>query len=726
MIGLYILTSPYLINDKVFKFGMSMRLHERWYDYYDTFHDAYYVYNFSILNLKSDNHIKYLEKVILNDTKKYHKKYLGNEYRDINKISLDDFKNIIINVLTRYKVKYEIILNPKYKKPIRSIKENTNIIPIEFNIELNNTELNNIELFDYQKKCKVDTINYFKNNDKGIINWCCGLGKTILGCSISKSYVNNYLLLGVYNLCLIVQWIKDLILFYDLPILIIGSINKNDIITSLPELNNYYITTNNININNWLIKNKKGIIITSYQSSHKLLNNNILFDFGIFDECHHLTCIIEEDKNKNTDILKLNIKKQLGLTATIKTLDTDKNKIDNLDYFINIIDNKSVLWAIENKKITDYDISFPKIELEKLEEIIENNLNKNISKNDYYFYLSAYISLMSIKEYNRKKILIFANKIEDTCKIYNYIKLINKSYFQINLDLLEHTNDDKSLSHKIKSFENCNIGILINVYKIGEGINIKSLDTVLFSDNMNSSIRITQSALRANRLDNNNINKKARIIIPMIYEEDENYITEEDDLKIKTFSIIKQIITEFGISDKNIINKLKIDNISEVNGNSNNIKHKYVFKEDIEFYNKFKLKIIQREYLGKKTYPYIKKKIKELNGRDNYNISLEEDYRINKQLKEGLPDINWIKEYLIKNNKNWFDLYEIDTSKYISWETFYKKYYNTKEKLYVKNSEDIPHIVDLEELYKPNYNKRRFWYNFVPPKRILKICLDNL
>ena len=43
MIGLYILISSALINpNNVFKFGMSMRLDKRWYDYSDTFPDARY------------------------------------------------------------------------------------------------------------------------------------------------------------------------------------------------------------------------------------------------------------------------------------------------------------------------------------------------------------------------------------------------------------------------------------------------------------------------------------------------------------------------------------------------------------------------------------------------------------------------------------------------------------------------------------------------------------
>ena len=48
--------------------------------------------------------------------------------------------------------------------------------------------------------------------------------------------------------------------------------------------------------------------------------------------------------------------------------------IDGAKYFGNIIDNKSVLWAIENKYITDYELAVPKINLQDLEEMIRINL----------------------------------------------------------------------------------------------------------------------------------------------------------------------------------------------------------------------------------------------------------------------------------------------------------------------------------------------------------------
>ena len=83
VVGLYILISLALIyENEAFKFGMSMRLHKRWYDYSDTYSDPRYYCIFEISTELTDKQVKFLEGEILRDTEKFRKDTLGNEYRD--------------------------------------------------------------------------------------------------------------------------------------------------------------------------------------------------------------------------------------------------------------------------------------------------------------------------------------------------------------------------------------------------------------------------------------------------------------------------------------------------------------------------------------------------------------------------------------------------------------------------------------------------------------------
>ena len=89
--------------------------------------------------------------------------------------------------------------------------------------------------------------------------------------------------------------------------------------------------------------------------------------------------IVEKSResHRNIDILQLDMKKQLGLTATMKELDTEDHKIDNMDesIFGKIIDQKSILWGIENKYLCDYYLSVPKITAQELEELIDDGVD---------------------------------------------------------------------------------------------------------------------------------------------------------------------------------------------------------------------------------------------------------------------------------------------------------------------------------------------------------------
>ena len=116
--------------------------------------------------------------------------------------------------------------------------------------------------------------------------------------------------------------------------------------------------------------------------------------------------------------------------------------------------------------------------------------------------------------------------------------ILNAYIFKLDIPFIQHTNNDDCDINIIKNQFDKDVdkGILITVYKLGEGINIPSLDTVIFSDNMESYIRIIQAALRGNRIDKNNPDKIAQIIIPMIYEDDPNFKYEDGDFKSKNIS----------------------------------------------------------------------------------------------------------------------------------------------------------------------------------------------
>lgn len=649
-------------------------------------------YNFDIIHMIEDRLVE-----------------LGFEYKevdiaDINKEcrKLELQKRFIQNLKKNNIVK-------KYHRKLEELKKRC------LGEQIENT-IKQIEMRDYQTDEKI--MNWFDGYDKGILNWICGLGKTITSLNISKKYVKDYLLIGLNNLGLFGQWIDSIVKFYDLPILCICSSNIDG-----------HTTTTNINvIKGWLNKNPKGIVITSYRSAYKLKDLDISFDFEIFDECHHLCSLkhydkdgeeIKEDSNKktygkNTDILSLEYKKRLGLTATMKKMDSNEriNSNDNFnsDIFGEIIDEKSVLCGIEMGYLCDYELACPLLKYEMLEEMIENSVLKGINKDDYYLFLAAYMSIQSILNGDRKKMLIFVNKIVEIQKVYTYISRLLEMNDKFNMkDVFKVDKDTIDMSEILKRFNSLEYGIMINVYKIGEGIDIPSLDSVLIACDMFSKIRIVQSLLRCCRIYEKK--EKARFIIPMVYDDDSNFNPDDDIIKIKNYTTVKEVIEQMSHSDMNIIDRVKIGKITK---STKKKKNTYEINEDIpELTNGFKLRIIKRFNIGKNMrMDAMKKRIQLLGGRKDDSNNYLQDYKVDKMGKMSLPDLDFLYKFLETNDYTVIDLYSVDVSQYPTWQEFHKKYYNTYQDDYIRltnQSDNLPKIHDLSDIYE-NYNED-FWNN---------------
>lgn len=395
--------------------------------------------------------------------------------------------------------------------------------------------MDSITLRDYQEIIINDTIEYFKNNDKTLLNMCCGAGKTITSLSIAKNINVNKLLVLAPSCILVNQWAN-----------VIKNIFPDKSITFYKKkLKNF------------------DILITTYHNSLnvKLLNYN--FDLIILDECHHLTgeiTNIDNERNIFLHSLFLNSKKQLGLSATMKRIKNNDLCIDNYstEHFGDIIANYCIKQAIENNIITDFNIQLLIINDDNIFKYIDNIENVKL-------YYSSYMALYNLSNNISSNILIYANKIKNADIIEEYINiLINLNIFEFKtkVNILKCTSNNK---YDISNINHNELNILCSVYSLGEGYDLPLLDTVIFSENMKSCIRIIQSMLRPCR---KYINKKMAIItLPIICTE---YIALKDEFK-KISQIFKSIydfdanICEYYISKITCHELVKKDNKSNKN-----------------------------------------------------------------------------------------------------------------------------------------------------------------
>jgi len=522
---------------------------------------------------------------------------------------------------------------------------------------------------------------YFQQQDKGILVLMCGVGKTLISLWITQKLNSNTILIGVPNKLLLKQWEEVIrIMFRDVPYLLIeGGVDSEKITSFLND------------------NPEKCIVITTYASSHKVYAVtralDYKFDMKINDEVHHLTTnnINEEEKKTFTNMLKIDSKKQLSLTATMKILENKENERDenvmvsndNEYYFGNIIDKKGLLWAIQHKVICDYVIQTIITNEEQLEDQL---LRFNITEeNDQRLFLSAYASLKSISDGHSHHLLIYSNNKDNSQKLIKYINiLINDNYFDIP-DLYCSNYHSEMSSHNqkqiITKFENARVAIITCVYCLGEGWDFPLLDGVVFSENMTSIIRIIQSVLRANRKNIQNPNKKAKIILPILNRDDWLDNNENPDLKK-----VREVIYQLGLEDETIEHKIKVSRINIEKQNTkakeNNDRIVDDFGDyDDEFTQRLRLRTTKRTAIAT-TYEKAKSIIAEKNirSKEEYYVLCQRDNRLTPE-----PERDFHGKFT-----NWID--------YLSIERVYYDLKTCKNKVaeyLVSNPEIKTHYLDL-------------------------------
>jgi superfamily II DNA or RNA helicase len=688
------------------------------------------------------NKLRLLETLIHHYFQEYHiLEGGGNEFfkKDIvlQILPFMDNLDIVYNILSEDEIVHLIKL---YKlRQIIKAKSNkiTNTLK-KWLARIKQSKINNliqqIQPYPHQQDILSRIEEFYKINDIGQLHWACGLGKALLSIFIVKKLQFQTIVFGVPSIYLQNQIIKEILKLYpdSQCILCVGG---NDISS----------TTDIIKIKKFLENdtiNYPKFVITTYDSCYILtkLGNDYYFDIKIGDECHHLVCI----DNNNTTSIKSYIKfhdihsrKTLFMTATQKNITTKKQidcqneqvsneqvsndgiKDDTIEKIIysmddklvfgEIIDTKSIKWAIENNKITDYKVLVLYNTITEIDVILQKYKIKHIKHIELF--VSAFMTLKSITKYSDlTHILIYTNTTENSDIVCSYIDLIiSRGLITINRDDLYyralHSNSrgDVNFEDEVKKFKKARYGIISCVYIFGEGFDLPKLNGITFAENMISPIRMTQCAMRPNRLDREYPNKISYIIIPYLDMEEHGIdnrsfkkcynildkLRNNDDIiehKIKVATLNYEISNDDdddvvlgGVDNTDIDNNNVLDGKCNVSGVSkNNLVDKKLWMLDIKDNDleleKLKLRLKYSRALKSKQspekdeYDYVKLLNIEL------KFQCKKDYFDSRDKHKHWidnPDI-YFKQFHIWIN--WYDYLGIDTSEYCKTKDEWRKF----------------------------------------------------
>ena len=663
------------------------------------------------------------EEFIKNEGRKLYEKIILEEYPILG-INTTKLTQEEVDRINEEKVKY--IKENKKKEKSDSLRE-----LLKIHKETRKRRINQSIYIpkDFQNEILTASCKYYLNNNIGKIIIPCGTGKTVIGIHIGKNLKSDKILIGVPSNLLISQWVEKISsILPDHKIICVSSHKKPVNSTSI-------YTTNGTKIKDFIDRNNKYVIISTYHSCHKIKDSK--FNFKIGDECHHLSGENKTEKGHKC-FHNINSDKTLYLTATKRNMDESSigdniYSMDNIEQFGNIIYEQNLRWAIDKGLVTDYNL----IALKNNEEDICSIMRRcNIKEDNIELFLSSYMSLKSLIKYdNLSHIFVYANNKKNSDKIIEYIdKILESNMLDISKEELYykslHSESKCDISEEITKFKGEKYGIISCVYMFGEGFDLPKLNGVVFAENMQSEIRIVQSTTRCFRLDPEYPDKIAHVIIPYLDKDDWN-----DDNE--SFKKLRKIVFELRNEDKNIEQNIKLHTVkSEKDYSLESVfrKWKYqVFKnkydddscfidddddDDENNLNKLRLRLRKAKSLKSsyeselhEHYDYMKERNKNLNisSKSEYNASFSKlDFVEN-------PDI-----YFELAWKNWYDFIGYDTTQFI--QTKYEWIEGCKQKN-IKSIEDYKKLCDLDNRFPKEPEDfyeglgQRDWDEFIPVRR---------
>lgn len=580
----------------------------------------------------------------------------GTDYRAFSDDEIEEEMRLIREKEREYNEKKQEKRN-KIRKRIKELKNKRNGVICKHPKSFQEPIINNIR-------------EHFLEYDVGYIIEPCGLGKSFIAIYYALIGRYNSVLIGTPSVPLLSQMRKEILeILPDAIVMFVGGGHQK-------------IKTIETEMKKARDAKKPFFVISTYASCHKL--KNIAFEFKIGDECHHLTGI-ESDKKQYLIFHEITSKKTLFMTATKKIINTHSEhttfSMEDEEVFGKCIDEKSVMWAIDNKVITDYRVVVLKTPGDKIDEIIDE-LGLQLTEKNIELFVSAYMTLKSIEMYDDlTHVLCYTNTTENADQVEQFVHILldngifsslNKEQFY-NKALHSHSENSstKLLETEVENMKKKKYGIISCVYIFGEGFDLPKLNGVCFAENMVSIIRIIQCALRASRIEKGNILKTAYMLIPTV-DNDDFYEDSASHKKIRT------IVGNLANVDENISERLIVNTLTkrkEKCGSKTPGRGDDVFdfeNSDFEL-TKLRLRLRRSKDLKSKLsmeqeeYNFHKALLKE----HNVKSKREYDDFVHEDKKDDIE--GYFKLKVVWPDSGWYDLLSIDTSKYPSSKDEWKR-----------------------------------------------------
>jgi superfamily II DNA or RNA helicase len=383
----------------------------------------------------------------------------------------------------------------------------------------------------HQQNALASVINGFSNSNRGQLIMACGTGKTLTGLRINEAMGNELTVLLVPSLTLLSQTLKDWLTDKktDFKWLAVCS---DDSVTSDPQDNARLVdydlpaTTDIKVIQKFLASTGKKVVFSTYQSSNilksALMKSKVVVDFAIADEAHRLAGKVGREFASFLDP-DLPVSKRLFMTATPRvyansikkmseSLDIQILSMDDKEMFGEIFHRYSFSKAISEGILSDYRVVVIGIDDISTKDLFNKRalVKAGVVETDSES-LALHVALSkAMNNWNLRRVISFHSRVAKARKFANDQVLLNewmpKEYAvsgKINATTISSsmpTNKRRQILDVLKNLSDGETGLVSNARCLTEGIDVPTLDAVVFVDPKTSQVDIIQAIGRAIRL----------------------------------------------------------------------------------------------------------------------------------------------------------------------------------------------------------------------------------
>ena len=429
----------------------------------------------------------------------------------------------------------------------------------------------------HQQNAQTAVIDGFLTSDRGQLIMACGTGKTLTGLRINEAMGNELTVLLVPSLTLLSQTLKDWLTDKktDFKWLAVCS---DDSVTSDTQDNARLVdydlpaTTDIRVIQKFLESDGKKVVFSTYQSSDILksavLKSKIKVDFVIADEAHRLAGKVGREFASFLDPA-LHVSKRLFMTATPRVYSNSIKKMsESADIQILSMDDKEMFGEVFyrysfSKAISEGILSDYRVVVIGIDDIITKDLfNKRalvtagVVETDSES-LALHVALSkAMKQWNLRRVISFHSRVAKARKFATDQVLLNEwmpnEYAvtgKINATTISSsmpTNKRRQILDVLKNLGDGETGLVSNARCLTEGIDVPTLDAVVFVDPKTSQVDIIQAIGRAIRLGGSN-KTHGTVVVPVHVPKDKS---SKDSFDATSFKKIGDVLNALRAHDE--------------------------------------------------------------------------------------------------------------------------------------------------------------------------------